>query len=77
MLFLFPDSYPDRQEITHSEHQTKTQSKIVDIVRDPADVPPAVGNRQPALVHVTLTAEEVVGTLDPSAGTTPVLDIQR
>ncbi|HET7871006.1 MAG TPA: copper-containing nitrite reductase, partial [Terriglobales bacterium] len=42
----------------------------VDIVRDPSDVPPSVGNRQPGAVHITLTAEEVVGTLDPSAGTT-------
>jgi len=42
----------------------------VDIVRDPADVPPTVGNRKPSVVQVTLTAEEVVGTLDPAAGTT-------
>jgi copper-containing nitrite reductase len=45
-------------------------TKPVDVVRDPADVPPSVGNRKPAVVQVTLTAEEVVGTLDPSAGTT-------
>ena len=71
LLFLFPMTVAlTAQEITHSEHQAKTQTKIVDIVRDPADVPPTVGNRKPAVVHVTLTAEEVVGTLDPSAGTT-------
>jgi len=58
------------QETTHSGHQAKAQTKIIDIVRDPADVPPAVGERKPAVVRVTLTAEEVVGTLDPSAGTT-------
>lgn len=58
------------QEITHSAHQANLQAKIVDIVRDPADVPPTVGNRQAAVVHLTLTAEEVMGTLDPSAGTT-------
>ena len=54
----------------HSGPQPKVQSKIVDIVRDPTDVPPSVGKRQPGVVHLTLTAEEVVGTLDPSAGTT-------
>ncbi|MGE5052588.1 MAG: copper-containing nitrite reductase [Acidobacteriota bacterium] len=53
-----------------SGHQPKVPGKIVDIVRDPSDVPPSVGNRQPGAVHITLTAEEVVGTLDPSAGTT-------
>ena len=58
------------QEPTHTGHQVKLQTKTVDIVRDPGDIPPAVGNRKPAVVHVTLAAEEVVGTLDPSAGTT-------
>jgi copper-containing nitrite reductase/plastocyanin len=71
MLFLIPGAATLRaQEIRHSAHQANLQTKIVDIVRDPADVPPTVGNRQPAVVHLTLTAEEVVGTLDPSAGTT-------
>jgi nitrite reductase (NO-forming) len=71
VLFLFPMTVAlTAQEITHSEHQAKTQTKIVDIVRDPADVPPVVGERRPAVVRVTLIAEEVVGTLDPSAGTT-------
>src|SRR5215469_2665816 len=40
------------------------------IVRDPADVPPPIGNRAAATVHVTLTAEEVVGQLDPGISTT-------
>ena len=71
LLFLFPMTVAlTAQELTHSEHQAKTQTKIVDIVRDPADVPPVVGERRPAVVRVTLIAEEVVGTLDPSAGTT-------
>jgi copper-containing nitrite reductase len=71
LLFLFPMTVVlTAQEITHSEHQAKTQTKIVDIVRDPADVPPVVGERRPAVVRVKLIAEEVVGTLDPSAGTT-------
>ncbi len=45
-------------------------TKTVDIVRDPADVPPSVGNRAPSVVRVTLTAREVVGQLDPASGTT-------
>ena len=71
ILFLIPATATlTGQEITHSARQAKVQTKIVDIVRDPADVPLSVGNRQPGVVHVTLTAEEVVGTLDPTAGTT-------
>lgn len=45
-------------------------AKPVDIVRDPADVPPPVGDRPPTTVHVSLTAEEVTGELDPGSGTT-------
>lgn len=44
--------------------------KTVDIVRDPTDVPPAVGTRGPAVVKVELTAKEVAGRLDPASGTT-------
>ncbi len=69
MLFLLPATATLRAQ-EHSGHQAKVQNKIVDIVRDAADVPPSVGNRKPAVVHVKLVAEEVVGTLDPSAGTT-------
>lgn len=58
------------QEITHNGHQAKAEAKIVDIVRDPADVPLRIANRGPAVVQVTLAAEEVLGQLDPSAGTT-------
>jgi len=54
---------------THAGHLSGT-AKPVDVVRDPTDVPPAVGDRKPAVVQITLTTEEVVGTLDPSAGTT-------
>jgi len=72
MLFFLSSmtGAPVAQEITHGGHQTKANTKVVDIVRDPADVPPTVGNRKPSVVQVTLTAEEVVGTLDPAAGTT-------
>ncbi len=44
--------------------------KPADIVRDPADIPPPLPNRAPTVVHVTLTARELVGTLDASANTT-------
>ncbi len=71
LLFLsLMTGAPAAQEITHGGHQSKANTKVVDIVRDPADVPPTVGNRKPSVVQVTLTAEEVVGTLDPAAGTT-------
>jgi len=48
---------------------SKTPAKVVDIVRDPTDVPPPINRRAPAIVQVTLTAKEVVGTLDPSSET--------
>lgn len=44
--------------------------KAADIVRDPADLPQPLGDRAPSLVHVTLTAKEIVGALDPASGTT-------
>ncbi|MFP5211174.1 MAG: copper-containing nitrite reductase [Acidobacteriota bacterium] len=43
--------------------------KAADIVRDPSDLPPPIGNRPPAVVHVTLTSKELVGVLDPESGT--------
>ena len=45
-------------------------AKLVDVVRDPSDVPPPITRKSPAIVQVTLTAEEVVGTLDASSNTT-------
>lgn len=48
----------------------RNPAPTVDIVRDPADVPNPIGSRPPTTVHVTLTAEEVVGQLDPASGTT-------
>jgi copper-containing nitrite reductase len=44
--------------------------KAADIVRDPSDLPLPIGNRSPAVVHVTLTSKELVGALDPASGTT-------
>ena len=55
--------------IKHAEHAAET-IKAADIVRDPSDLPPPVGNRAPAVVRVTLTSKELVGALDPASGTT-------
>lgn len=44
--------------------------KAADVVRDPSDLPPSVGDRAPAVVRVTLTSKELVGVLDPASGTT-------
>ena len=52
----------------HTDKKTPT-IKIADIVRDPSDLPPPVGDRVPAVVRVTLTSKEVVGALDPASGT--------
>ncbi len=43
---------------------------VVDIVRDPAQVPPSVGDRAATTVKVELVAKEVIGVLDPASGTT-------
>jgi copper-containing nitrite reductase len=69
-LLFATDATLTAQEIAHGGYPAKSQTKIVNIVRDPADVPPVFGDRKPGVVQVTLAAEEVVGTLDPSAGTT-------
>ena len=53
----------------HSNDKAPT-IKAADIVRDPSDLPPPVGDRAPAVVKVTLTSKELVGALDPASGTT-------
>ena len=57
------------QATSHSGHEGAA-AKPTDIVRDPTDVPSPITYGTPTVVHVTLTAKEVLGTLDPSAGTT-------
>jgi copper-containing nitrite reductase len=42
----------------------------VDIARDPADVPPPVGDRPPQIVRVSLVAQELEGSLDTTMKTT-------
>lgn len=61
---------PDRlvAESAHAQHAKSP--RVVDIIRDPTDVPPPITYHTPKLVHVTLTAKEVVGVLDASANTT-------
>ena len=65
-----------RAVVAHAQSQTlhaenfAQKTRVADIVRDPADLPPPIGDRAPAVVHVTLTAKELVGALDPASGTT-------
>ena len=60
-------SAQDHASMAGSAHHT---ARAADIARDPADVPPPVGNRAATTVKVELTAQEVTGELDPAAGTT-------
>ncbi len=54
----------------HMHMATSTAAaKTVEIARDPADVPPPIGKRPPGVVRVSLTAEEVIGQLDPASHT--------
>ena len=53
----------------HTEKANQT-IKAADVVRDPSDLPPPVGDRAPAVVKVNLTSKELVGALDPASGTT-------
>lgn len=47
-----------------------TPQEAVDIVRDPADLPPPVGKRDPQIVKVSLVAQELEGKLDSVLGAT-------
>lgn len=58
-----------QSQASHAESAAHA-AKAADIVRDPADLPPPVGDRAPAVVKVTLTSKELVGALDPASGTT-------
>ena len=72
LLFLY-FSGPIQIQAQMSAHTmrmgTANSAKTVDIIRDPWDVPPPIGNRGPGVVQVTLTAEEVIGDLDSASGT--------
>lgn len=56
-------------QTAHASH-ANAAVETADIVRDPTDVPPPLPNRAATVVHVTLIAKELVGTLDASAKTT-------
>ena len=58
-----------QSQSSHGENSTQ-KARAADIVRDPADLPPPIGDRAPAVVKVTLTSKELVGALDPASGTT-------
>ena len=58
------------QSMAGMNHVSAAPAPMVDIVRDPAEVPPPVGDRAPTTVRVTLNAVEVIGELDPAAHTT-------
>lgn len=62
---------PGRAE-NHPAHANNHAQAMeaADIVRDPSDVPPPIGERASAVVKVTLTTKELVGVLDPASGTT-------
>lgn len=72
LLFLFMMTRAEplaAQSVANHQRAANATAHIVDIARDPTDVPSPIANRAPTVVHVTLTAEEVVGQLDPLAGT--------
>ena len=69
IMFLVAETNRAVAQSMHADHLSNT-ARPVDVVRDPTDVPLPIGHRSPSTVHVALRAEEVVGTLDPSAGTT-------
>ena len=58
------------QNMAGMNHASAAPAPMVDIVRDPAEVPPPVGDRAPTTVRITLNAVEVIGQLDPAAHTT-------
>jgi len=56
-----------------AERQTSEQASMqsaVDIVRDPADVAPPPGKREPQVAGISLVAQELEGKLDAVLGTT-------
>lgn len=70
LLCLWSDSMAWAQTPSMHSDNAKQTIKAADIVRDPSDLPPPIGDRAPAIVKVTLTSKELVGALDPASGTT-------
>ncbi|HEU5453090.1 MAG TPA: copper-containing nitrite reductase [Terriglobales bacterium] len=71
LMLAFAAAIPASAQMSGMSHTSAAAAPapMVDIVRDPAEVPPPVGNRAPTTVRVTLNAVEVVGELDPSTHT--------
>jgi copper-containing nitrite reductase len=69
VLFLALSSSTVAQNVGHKTH-AESATKLVDVVRDPSDVPAPISYTAAALVRVTLTAQEVLGTLDPETNST-------
>jgi hypothetical protein len=70
-LFMITGAEPlPAQSVANHRPGVNARANAVDIARDPTDVPSPIANRAPTVVHVTLTAKEVLGQLDPSVGTT-------
>jgi len=62
------------QAVSGAEQQPNADQgatvEAADIVRDPKDLPPPVGKREPQVVKVFLVAQELEGELDPVLGAT-------
>lgn len=69
LIFVFAMTISPAVWAQATAPRAKSPAQAVDIIRDPADVPPPVGDRDPTTVHVTLTTREVVGQLDPASST--------
>ena len=67
---LFSPGPAEAQSAAGRTSSQPVSAQPVNIVRDPMDLPPSVGNRQAATVKIALSSEEVVGALDPTTGTT-------
>lgn len=70
LSFVFASPGTSLAGAVNTPSNSSSQSGAADIVRDPTDLPPSVGDRPAGVVRVVLTAREVVGVLDPSRGTT-------
>ena len=62
--------YASTQNPAKHANNGPQEVQAADIVRDPSDLPSLIGDRGPAVIHVTLTSKELVGVLDPASGTT-------
>lgn len=73
MMMSPHDSSHTAEPAKTAEAQTAEQAlsqSAVDIVRDPTDVAPSPGKREPKVVKVSLVAQELEGKLDAVLGTT-------